>query len=67
MTEEKRTFRARLTFDEWFRTADRICALRYGVGLQDLPDCDFWGWWDSEVSPAEAAERAVREFGFFDL
>ena len=50
----------RLDFSEWRVQVNRelykICTLT----AEDLPDCDYWRWWDRGTTPAAAAKRAMK-------
>lgn len=50
----------RPTFEAWMIQVDLKVQARLGISVHDLPDCPFRDWYDSRVSPAKAAARAIR-------
>jgi hypothetical protein len=56
-----------MEFREWMRKVDAILENRIGgLNSNDLPDCPYRDWFDSEVSPAQAAGYALSEAGPLD-
>jgi hypothetical protein len=50
-----------ITFDEWKRRINAICWKRYGVDIDDLPDCPFMDWYEDGCTPSDAANMAASE------
>lgn len=50
----------KLTFEEWMREIDRLCSVRTGCGVGDLPDCPFSEWFAAKMTPKAAIAKAVR-------
>lgn len=42
-------------FDKWLETVSKLVEEKLGVGLDDLPDMDFWAYYMSTESPQHAA------------
>lgn len=51
------------SFDEWFKRVDRFVSRNFGVGLDDLPDCDYLSWYDDRLRPIHAANKALKNAG----
>jgi len=51
------------TFEQWSRKVDNAVNAICGMSTYDLPDCDYWTWYDEGVSPSTAANRAIKEAG----
>ena len=66
--KKKETGGAKLTFPEWMKRVDRAISARLGLGANDLADQPYADWWESGMTPKEAAEEAIQnemdEFGF---
>jgi hypothetical protein len=55
----------RVTFERWMGMVDtRIRKLAWGITARDLPDCSYRDWYDSGMSPTEAADEALEDAGF---
>ncbi|NNC41940.1 MAG: hypothetical protein HKO03_01715 [Acidimicrobiia bacterium] len=52
-----------MTFENWMRAVNAVIA-RLGLDYRDLPDIDYHGLWESEATPADAADNALSEAGF---
>lgn len=48
-------------FKDYMSAVDKELHARCGMGHMDLPDVDYYGMFDSEVCPLEAAETAMDE------
>jgi hypothetical protein len=48
------------TFEEWMKVVDTICESKYGLSVDDLPDCCYKDWYDDDVKPSTAAARAIK-------
>lgn len=53
------------TFEQWSRKVDNEVNALCGLSTYDLPDCDYWTWYDSGVTPKCAAKRAIKNAGGF--
>ena len=51
-------------FDKWMRLVDGCCWSIAGCSVYDLPDCDFYCWYDDGLPPFRAARRALKRAGF---
>lgn len=49
-----------MDFEKWIKAVDAHIAAFCGLGSDDLPDCCYRDWYDSGVSPAAAAKRAIK-------
>lgn len=54
------TERDKQEFTAWKRKvnaeAERLC----GLSCDDLPDCDYYSWYDDGMRPTTAARRAIQ-------
>jgi hypothetical protein len=48
-----------LTFDDWMHKVDRSVESFAGLSAFDLPDCPYRDWYDDELTPREAALKAL--------
>lgn len=53
-------------FLAWLRRVDAQIGELVGLRLLDLPDMDYFGMFDSEVSSSEAALMALDNAGYSD-
>ena len=51
------------TFDTWMARVNAIIEAKYGLSSDDLPDVCYSDWFEDEVTPAQAARRALRNAG----
>ena len=49
----------RTTFDAWMQQTEQLVVARCGLGVDDLPDCDYLSCYTAGVTPAEMAAEAV--------
>lgn len=49
------------TFKRWEAAVNTIMLDKYEVGIDDIPDMDWNGWYLAEWTPAEAAKVAIKE------
>jgi len=52
-----------LLFDEWMGKVNAALLAKYGVTSDDLPDVDYWKWWNRGDDVKIAANRAARNAG----
>ena len=45
-----------MTFEKWFEKVNELCEKRLGMGVDDIPDMDYWVWWDAGTSVHETLE-----------
>ena len=53
-----------LTFEQWKRQVDSAIGEVCGLSSDDLADCTYRDWYDSGVSPSDAAQLALEENDF---
>ena len=51
------------TFYTWKAKVNAIIEAKYGLSSDDLPDVCYSDWFEDEVTPAQAARRALRNAG----
>jgi hypothetical protein len=47
------------TFEQWQILVNLEIVKRTGLGIDDLPDFDYWNYWHDGVSPVETAEEVI--------
>lgn len=50
----------KLSFQEWMRKVNICVAQRIGLSAEDLPDQPYRDWYDSGMTPQDAAEDVLR-------
>lgn len=55
-----------MTFEEWKKEVDVVCVKTFGLSSDDMTDCNWYDYFESELSPFEAVECAVEEVWSFD-
>lgn len=53
-----------MAFTEWMAEVDDVVVGLIGLMASDLPDCLWRDWFDSGMSPQDAAAEALEEAGF---
>lgn len=53
-----------ISFEAWLKQVNRIVFQTCGLGVEDIPDYDYWSNWDAGVSPKETAEEALDNAGW---
>lgn len=48
------------TFEVWQNKVNAIIEKRTGFGIDDLPDFDYWNYWDDGVSPSQTATEVIQ-------
>jgi hypothetical protein len=48
------------TFDEWMKLVDLEILKLCGMTSDDLPDCCYGDWYKDDVTPKQAARRAIQ-------
>lgn len=54
------TLREEAAFRQWKKRVDEEIEKKVGLTADDLPDVDYWGWFQDGVTPKSAANQAVR-------
>jgi hypothetical protein len=60
----KRGIDMALTFEQWKRQVDNAIGQACGLSSDDLADCTYRDWYDSDVTPNDAAQMALEENDF---
>ena len=47
-------------FKTWKQAVNAACHKLCGLTTDDLPDVDFWAWFEEGVSPTTAARRTIK-------
>ena len=50
-----------MSFKQWMQDVNDHVWRQAGCSVYDLPDCLFRDWYEDELTPVEAAARAVEE------
>jgi hypothetical protein len=53
------------TFESWMARVDAVLEELVEVTSDDLPDVDYYPWYEDSVSPASAAHRALAFAGYY--
>ncbi len=49
----------RLTFEAWILRVEQLLVARCGLGVDDLPDCDYKICYTAGVTPSSMAAKAL--------
>ena len=60
----KRGIDMALSFEQWKSAVDRAIGAICGLSSDDLADCTYRDWYDSDVTPSDAAQLALEENDF---
>ena len=52
-----------MTFDEFMKECDAICEAEIGVGVHDMPDLLWRDFHEDGLSPQDAIDCAMEEWG----
>ena len=55
------------SFDVWLRQCDKIVSGKIGVGLHDLADADWRGYYEDEMHPSDACDCAFDDMWSDDM
>ena len=55
------------TFRNWLEQCDRIVSGKLGLGLHDLADADWRGYFDDELTPRDACNCAYDDMWSDDM
>lgn len=50
----------RVSFEEWKVQVNHIVEGLAGLSCDDLPDVDYYSWYEEHLTPKAAARRAIR-------
>ncbi len=50
-----------MNFNQWMALVENIVWKTTGCSADDLPDHQYWVWWENGLTQQEAAERAIKE------
>lgn len=53
-------------FDQWMKEVDTAVSATAFLSADDLTDQPYYEWWESGMSPAEAAREALAENDYPD-
>jgi len=53
-----------ISFEAWMKVVNRKVFQSCGLGVEDIPDYDYWSNWNSGVSPEQTAEEALDNAGW---
>lgn len=48
-----------MTFQQWIAKVDERLIKVFGMPHDCLPDCDYYSWWSSKLTPSVAARMAI--------
>jgi len=51
-------------FETWMLEVNRVILQECSLGVDDIPDYDYWSNWDLGVSAAETALQALSNAGW---
>lgn len=51
----------KISFEAWKYAVDRFIGAKFGLSSSDLPDCNYRSWYDSGMSAASAAKKAIKQ------
>ena len=52
------------SFQQWMQQVDRVLARKCGLSHMDLADQCWYDWFDSDMTPKEAAQECLDDEGF---
>jgi hypothetical protein len=53
-----------ISFETWMKQVNRTIFQSCGLGVEDIPDYDYWSNWNAGVSPEQTAEEALDNAGW---
>ena len=54
-------------FDVWLQQCDKVVFVKLGVGLDDLADADWRGYYEDEMHPRDACDCAFDDMWSDDM
>ena len=48
-----------IKFIAWFNEVDKYMVIKHGVGVDDIPDMDYYAWFDNDYTVKEAVDEAI--------
>lgn len=56
-----------MTFEQWLREVDTALTSECGLSYLDLPDQPWRDWFDSDMTPQDAAQECLDNEGYYDF
>jgi hypothetical protein len=53
-----------MTFEQWMALINQAIMLEVGITTDDLTDQSYRDWYESEMTPQEAADQALADNGY---
>jgi hypothetical protein len=53
-----------IAFEDWLKIVNTFVIDSCGLGIEDIPDYDYWSSWDAGMNPEEVAQEALEEAGW---
>ena len=53
-----------IAFETWLAKVNKVVVLTCGLGIEDIPDYDYWSSWNHGMSPEDVAQEALEEAGW---
>ena len=53
-----------IAFEDWLKIVNRHVIDSCGLGIEDIPDYDYWNSWNAGMPPEEVAQEALEEAGW---
>ena len=53
-----------IAFEDWLKMVNTFVIDSCGLGIEDIPDYDYWSSWDAGMSPEEVGQEALEEAGW---
>lgn len=47
-------------YQTWENECNTLMLVKHGVGLDDIPDMDWHGWFSGDWTPREAVNEAIK-------
>lgn len=48
------------TFEQWLKEVNDLLIKTIGIGIDDLPDCSYYDWYESGKAPKSAAKSVLK-------
>jgi len=49
-----------MTYRKWETEVDNFMVVKYGVGIDDIPDMPYRDWWKNDMPVKDAVKEAIR-------
>jgi hypothetical protein len=53
-----------IAFEDWMKVVNQHVINSCGLGIEDIPDYDYWSSWNHGMSPEDVAQEALEEAGW---